>query len=244
MQSVQSIAVINGRPTVWGDAALGLVQASGLLTAFHETPIIEDGKFLGYHCQASRQGMPGLTEHIFTMDDAKTAGLLGKQSPWKTMPKRMCQMRARGFVLRDLFADRLKGIYLSEEIQGGENFIDVTPANDRPTIQMPQPIQQAEPVSASEESPSETGQEPRQEPSADNPAVGIVSKVAQNKTKGNDRYGIEINEIWYNTFSKTFKELADDSKQHQKPVSIEWKEVEWEPGSFSKNVVTMTEFGG
>ena len=27
MQSLQSIAVINGRPTIWGDAALALVQA-------------------------------------------------------------------------------------------------------------------------------------------------------------------------------------------------------------------------
>ena len=31
LQAVQSIAVINGRPTVWGDAAIGLVQGSGLL---------------------------------------------------------------------------------------------------------------------------------------------------------------------------------------------------------------------
>ena len=31
MQAVQNIAVINGRPVIWGDALLGIVQNSGLL---------------------------------------------------------------------------------------------------------------------------------------------------------------------------------------------------------------------
>src|SRR5271157_4583847 len=31
MQALQNIAVVNGRPALWGDAMLGLVKASGLL---------------------------------------------------------------------------------------------------------------------------------------------------------------------------------------------------------------------
>jgi hypothetical protein len=31
MNALQSIAVINGRPTIWGDGAVGLIRASGLL---------------------------------------------------------------------------------------------------------------------------------------------------------------------------------------------------------------------
>src|SRR5215210_6712093 len=31
MTALQSIAVVNGRPSVWGDGAIGLVRSSGLL---------------------------------------------------------------------------------------------------------------------------------------------------------------------------------------------------------------------
>jgi hypothetical protein len=53
----------------------------------------------------------------FNMEDAKKAGLAGKQGPWQTAPKRMLQMRARAFAARDLFADALKGIKSVEELR-------------------------------------------------------------------------------------------------------------------------------
>ncbi|MFZ8927531.1 MAG: hypothetical protein ACO3CU_12320, partial [Candidatus Nanopelagicales bacterium] len=37
LQALQSIAVINGRPSVWGDAMLALVRGSGLCVYMHET---------------------------------------------------------------------------------------------------------------------------------------------------------------------------------------------------------------
>src|SRR5687767_14362653 len=37
MQSIQAISVINGRPTIWGDYAIGLVRGSGLCEFIHET---------------------------------------------------------------------------------------------------------------------------------------------------------------------------------------------------------------
>ena len=37
MQAVQNIAVINGRPSVWGDALLAIVQGSGLLDWIEES---------------------------------------------------------------------------------------------------------------------------------------------------------------------------------------------------------------
>src|SRR5690606_41914131 len=51
------------------------------------------------------------------MADAKTAGLVGKQGPWSQYPKRMRQMRARGFALRDMFADVLRGMPVAEDLQ-------------------------------------------------------------------------------------------------------------------------------
>ena len=53
----------------------------------------------------------------FSMQDAKQAGLTGKQGPWSQYPRRMLQMRARAFALRDVFADVLRGVHVAEEAQ-------------------------------------------------------------------------------------------------------------------------------
>jgi len=110
MQALQNIAVINGRPSLWGDAMLALVRSSPLCEYVVET-IDANGTAI---CQVKRRGEP---EQIRTFSDAdaKLAGLIGKQGPWTTNPKRMKQMRARAFALRDVFTDILKGIAMAEE---------------------------------------------------------------------------------------------------------------------------------
>lgn len=109
LQSLKNIAVINGNPSLWGDAMLGLVQAHPKYEYHKET---DDGHKAT--CTVKRKGAP---EHTvtFSMDDAKQAGLIGKQGPWQTGPRRMRQMRARGFALRDQFADALCGMITAEE---------------------------------------------------------------------------------------------------------------------------------
>ena len=42
--------------------------------------------------------------------------MFGKQGPWQQYPKRMRQMRARAFALRDVFPDVLRGLPVAEEI--------------------------------------------------------------------------------------------------------------------------------
>jgi hypothetical protein len=51
----------------------------------------------------------------FSVADAKKASLWGKAGPWQSYPDRMLQMRARGFGLRDKFADALRGLSIAEE---------------------------------------------------------------------------------------------------------------------------------
>lgn len=126
MQAVQNIAVINGRPAIWGDLGLALVEASGLLVDHEEsyegTPGQPDFTAV---CVMQRRGRkPRRVE--FSMNDAKTAGLAGKDGPWKQYPKRMLQMRARWFCLRDLFPDVLKGVRAAEEVQDSEEAIETT----------------------------------------------------------------------------------------------------------------------
>ena len=109
MQAVQSIAVVNGRPTIWGDAALALVRASGLMESFSETMTGEDDNMEAI-CSVSRKGEKSPITGKFSAKDARVAGLWDKAGPWKQYPKRMLQVRARGFCLRDAFPDVLKGL--------------------------------------------------------------------------------------------------------------------------------------
>jgi hypothetical protein len=116
MQSLQSIAVINGRPTIWGDAALALVQSSPVCEYVREYTEGE-GETLAAVCEAKRRGYPQPTVVRFSMADAKRAGLAGKSGPWSQYPARMLTLRARGFALRNAFADALRGLITAEEAQ-------------------------------------------------------------------------------------------------------------------------------
>ena len=127
MSALQNIAVINGRPAIYGDAALALVRSSGLLEVFREEEIGEVGKDTqGIKVTAKRKGFDEATES-FTVADAKLSKLWGKSGPWSDYPKRMLKFRARGFILRDLFGDVLKGLRTMEEVRDTPAEINVTP---------------------------------------------------------------------------------------------------------------------
>ena len=111
LQAMQNIAVINGRPSLWGDAVIALARSSPLCEY-----IIEEDDGRTATCKVKRRGEPEQSRS-FSMDDAKAAGLLGKQGPWTQYPKRMRQMRARAFAVRDVFPDVLKGLPVAEELQ-------------------------------------------------------------------------------------------------------------------------------
>jgi hypothetical protein len=150
MQALQNIAVINGKPSVYGDAALALVQASPLCEGIDEHIENEGTPNPVAVCIARRKGrMPVVAR--FSVEDAKRAGLWGKQGPWQAYPKRMLQMRARGFALRDAFPDVLKGLITAEEAQDypsddRQPAKDITPRNPldaiKPAIPAPPLVEQ------------------------------------------------------------------------------------------------------
>ena len=111
LQSLQNLAVINGRPALWGDAVIALVMASPVCEYVTED---DDGKTA--YCRVKRKGAPEQVRS-FSMEDAMKAGLAGKAGPWTQYPKRMRQMRARAFALRDVFPDVLRGMPIAEELQ-------------------------------------------------------------------------------------------------------------------------------
>jgi hypothetical protein len=116
MQAVQGIAVVNGRPSIYGDTAKAVCVGSPVCEYVRET-IEGDGEKMVAICEAKRRGYPDATVSRFSVDDAKKAGLWGKSGPWTQYPRRMLQMRARGFALRDAFPDVLKGLVTAEEAQ-------------------------------------------------------------------------------------------------------------------------------
>lgn len=115
MAALQNIAVINGRPSIWGDAVLAVCRASGNFdeSAWEET-WEGQGDTLTAVCTAQRKGGKPCVRK-FGVADAKLAALWGKAGPWTQYPKRMLQMRARSWALRDTFGDALRGVSVAEE---------------------------------------------------------------------------------------------------------------------------------
>jgi hypothetical protein len=142
MQSLQSVAVIGGRPALWGDGLLAVVVASKVYRDHHEYFEVDgstrehltDGDLRNESTTAVatflRRGVDTPKTGRFSIADAKRAGLLAKEGPWSLFPKRMLQMRARAFAIRDCFPDITRGIKTAEEL------IDI-PADDAPSTPAP-----------------------------------------------------------------------------------------------------------
>ena len=143
LQSLNGVSVINGKPCIYGDTLVALCRASGDLECLKEE-IIGEGDNMKAVCIVKRKGDPEEKKYEFSVSDAKLANLwdtrktverLNKYknvmeeqhntAPWYCYPKRMLQMRARGFALRDVFADKLQGMITAEEAR--DYPVDVTP---------------------------------------------------------------------------------------------------------------------
>jgi hypothetical protein len=123
MQSLQGLAVTNGRIGVMGDLALALCQASPDFEDYQEDWLgIEGADDWGCRITVKRRNQTPKVGQ-FTVHEAKKAKLWEKRgkdgaaTPWITYPQRMLRYRALGFVLRDAFPDVLKGVKTVEELQ-------------------------------------------------------------------------------------------------------------------------------
>jgi hypothetical protein len=143
MQSLQSIAVINGKPGIYGDALWALIISQPTLEDAREW-FEGEGDNLKAICEIKRRGR-SLVREEFTVAQAKTAKLWGKKgyngqdTPWITNPDRMLKWRARTFAARDTYADVLKGMQSAEELQDIADY-DSAPARDtepRAPVTMP-----------------------------------------------------------------------------------------------------------
>lgn len=144
MFAIQKIAVINGRPSIWGDAVPAILLSRGFKLRERMEGI---GDGMVAHCEVVRPDGEKV-DRSFSVDDAKAAGLWGKSGPWQQYRKRMLQMRARGYACRDGAADALSGLYLREELD--DPMRDVTPSKPAlltiPDVPDPEPTEETVPV--------------------------------------------------------------------------------------------------
>lgn len=157
LYGLRQIAIINNRPTIWGDGAIALVQSKNLISKFETAhvgtkPTTDDlSKWpddYGIEVKIWRRGQEGFYYGVFTVGMAKKAKLWlnASKDPWIKYPERMLFNRARAFALRDGFADALGGIAIREEVEDMIETEDKHVAvdlSDKPQVEAP-PMEEAE----------------------------------------------------------------------------------------------------
>lgn len=114
MASLSKIHVVDGRPGMAAELMRALVLRDG-----HELWIEESSRTV---CRVGgrRSGSERETRVEWTLDDAKTAGLAGKDN-WRKYPRAMLAARATAELCRMVFPDVLAGIsYTVEELADGD----------------------------------------------------------------------------------------------------------------------------
>jgi hypothetical protein len=123
MAAIQSIAVINGKPSLYGDVGKAILLSNGFII---EEAGAEEIKAKGFAtCKITRPGHPPCIR-TFGKDDAIKAKLWGKDGPWTNYPERQMAWRAFWFAARDIGADVLKGL------MGAEEIVDLDPKDITP----------------------------------------------------------------------------------------------------------------
>lgn len=121
MASARGIHVINGKAVFSADLMAGIALTSKPC----EYLIVVESSPTVCTYRAKRKGAPSEVKMSFTIDEAKSAGLLTKDS-WRHYPADMLRARALGRICRTVFPDVLHGCYVEGEIDP-EPEKDVTP---------------------------------------------------------------------------------------------------------------------
>lgn len=82
--------------------------------------------------RTQKKGSPFINEFVFTMDDAKEAGII--RNVWKTYPKDMLRWKALARAYRSTYPAALNGIMMAEDLRTDWNPKDVSPKVDLNTL--------------------------------------------------------------------------------------------------------------
>jgi hypothetical protein len=139
MTALRHVQMVKGTPTLSAEYKRARVLAAG-----HEFDVLELNT---QRCRVSgrRKGSnkPPL-EVTYTMDDAKTAGLLtpsrsGRPGAWQTRPRRMLFARAGSELCDFLFADVVNGLPTAELVADATDGDEFSGYNEAPAQETPKP---------------------------------------------------------------------------------------------------------
>jgi|ERR1051325_8882826 hypothetical protein len=198
MQAIQNIAVINGRPSVWGDSMLALCQNHKDFESINENESTAEKGI----CIVKRRGMEAQRRE-FSVEDAKKAGLWGKPGPWQTAPARMLKLRARAFALRDTFADALRGLQSAEEQR---DIVETTA-----TIEMPKRLETTAPIAPS----------PAPEPSPQAPVEATITVIDIKKFKDGHFEVLDSEGVVYVTKEESIAFAAKEAKGMSRMIQFQ-----------------------
>lgn len=141
MQSLQNIAVINGKPGIYGDMGKAILQKNGCQIHIDDISLVRQNEIA--KCIIKRSGHPTV-ERTFSVQDAKDAGLWGKAGAWTNYKWRQLTWRAFWFAARDIASDLLKGMNGVEEIIDMEPMKDTSSNPDGENIFLPKQYKELE----------------------------------------------------------------------------------------------------
>lgn len=134
MQSLRTIHVIEGKPTLSADLIAALVKQRTDVCKFFR--LVESTDRIASY-ETHRIGEPTPTRMSFTIDEAKTAGVTGKDN-WRKYPAAMLRARCITALARAVYPDLATGIYDPDElervpVQGGRaEVVEAAPARPAP----------------------------------------------------------------------------------------------------------------
>lgn len=115
MQAFSSIHVIKGKPAMSAELMLALIYRT------HPAAIVNFTKLNDQECCISAQRPRGtFTDFKFTIDDARSAGLLSNDV-WRKYPRAMLRSRCITEMARTLFPDAILGVSYTPEELGADN---------------------------------------------------------------------------------------------------------------------------
>lgn len=136
-QALRGIYVVSGKPVVSSDAMVAAIRRSGLCAKW---TVVES---TAERCSITtlRQGEDAAETETWTTEDAKRAGLVGKDV-WKAYPRDMLRHRTAAALARRVYPDVILGCYAVGEMRDDEQAstaLRVDVSVEPPAAQLPAP---------------------------------------------------------------------------------------------------------
>lgn len=168
LQAQNAIAIVEGRPTIYGDAGTALVMQRGLVSGYEESwsgaPYEDDWTAM---VNIKRLGVDGSFPGSFSLAEARRAKLYPAKegAAWQKYTRDMLLWRAKWRAYKSGFADHLKGLVFREVVGDYSEPRDVTDT-----------VQSADIVQPVEAAPAPDPQPESAPPPGENPFDGWEEK--------------------------------------------------------------------